>query len=328
MVISRTPLRISFVGGGSDLASFYKREVGAVVSTTINKFIYVSVNKKFDDLIRASYSIIELIKKPKELKHELIREALLLLHLDRGLEITSIGDIPSEGTGLGSSSNFTVGLLNALHAFKKEPISSGRLAEEACCIEINRCKKPIGKQDQYIAAFGNLNFIQFNPDDSVRVTPIILKKKTKEKLQENLLLLYTQVTRSSSSILTEQNKKTKSSSHQRKILSQMVELAKELKKDLENNDLGQFGKLLHENWELKTKLSKGISNPQIDQWYNTARKLGAEGGKILGAGGGGFLLLYAPKEKHAAICAALPHLSPTVFSFETEGSRIIYNGER
>lgn len=328
MIISRTPLRISFAGGGSDLSSFYRHHIGAVVSTAINKYIYITVNKKFDDLIRASYSITEFAKTPKELKHELIRESLLLQNLDGGIEITSISDIPSKGTGLGSSSTYTVGLLNTLHAFKDEFASSERLAEEACHIEIERCKMPIGKQDQYAAAYGNFNFIRFNSDDSVSVDPIICRKETKAELQENLLMLYTGLTRSSTSILKEQNRKTKASSSKRQILLKMVELAKELKSTLEQNNLDKFGDLLHQNWELKKQMASGISNGKIDQWYELARKDGAIGGKILGAGGGGFLLLYAPQENHQKICNALSELRPIPFEFESEGSKIIYYGEK
>jgi len=328
MIISRTPLRISFTGGGSDLASYYKYKVGAVVSTAINKYIYITVNKKFDKLIRASYSITEFAKTPKKLKHELIREALLLLGLDGGIEITSISDIPSKGTGLGSSSTYIVGLLNALYAFRGKYISSESLAKQACYIEIEKCKKPIGKQDQYAAAYGNLNFIQFNPDDTVSVDPIICRKETKMRLQENLLMLYTGLTRSSSSILKEQNKSTISSSSKRDTLFQMVELAKELKKSLEQNKLDKFGDLLHQNWQLKKQMAEGISNKKIDEWYKKARKNGAIGGKILGAGGGGFLLLYAPKNTHQKICSALSDLCPIDFIFEPEGSKIIYYGEK
>lgn len=328
MIISRTPLRISFAGGGSDLASFYKHQAGAVVSTAINKYIYITVNKKFDDLIRASYSITEFAKSPKKLKHELIREALLFLKIYKGIEITSISDIPSKGTGLGSSSTYIVGLLNALYAFKGEYASSEKLAKEACHIEIGKCRKPIGKQDQYVAAFGNFNYIQFNPDDSVSVNPIICKKETKLKLAENLLMFYTGLTRSSSSILESQNRETEFNSSKRSILSQMADIAGEMKKSLEDNNLKKFGELLHENWELKKKMCTGISNGRIDKWYKLAREKGAVGGKILGAGGGGFLLLYASKHRHAGIRSALSNLRLMPFEFESEGSRIIYYGER
>jgi len=328
MIISRTPLRISFVGGGSDLASFYRYQPGAVVSTTISKYIYITVNKKFDHLIRASYSITEFAERPEDLKHELIKEALLLLGLDGGIEITSISDIPSRGTGLGSSSTYTVGLLNALYAFKDIFASAEQLAQQACLIEIERCGKPIGKQDQYAAAFGGMNYIQFNPDGSVFVDPIICRRETKQQLQKNLLLLYTGLTRSSDSILEEQDRGTRVSPRKRETLAEMVGLAEKLKAALEGNDLDQFGNLLHRNWELKKQLASGISNREIDRWYRLARENGALGGKILGAGGGGFLLLYAPEERQPDICAALPELRPTDFVFEPEGSKIIYYGER
>jgi D-glycero-alpha-D-manno-heptose-7-phosphate kinase len=328
MIISRTPLRMSFVGGGSDLSSFYEHEIGAVVSTTIDKYMYVTVNKKFDNQIRASYSITEFADKPEEIKHQLIRESLLFLKLTGGIEITSISDIPSKGTGLGSSSTYTVGLLNALHAYKGEFASADRLGREACHIEIEACKSPIGKQDQYAAAFGGLNFIQFNSDGSVFVDPIICLKETKDRLEDNLLMLYTGLTRSTNNILKNQNESTKKSSKKRNILSQMVGLAKDLKKTLEGNNLDDFGKILDANWELKKQMNEEISNEQIDKWYLQAKKAGAIGGKILGAGGGGFLLLYAPKERHEDIKFALPGLKVTNFKFEPEGSKIIYFGEK
>lgn len=328
MIISRTPLRISFCGGGSDLASYYQNKPGAVVSTTINKYIYITVNKKFDDLIRASYSITEFAQRPEDLKHELIRESLLMLKIKKGIEITSISDIPSKGTGLGSSSSYTVGLLNSLHAFKGEFASPEKLASEACCIEIQKCKKPIGRQDQYAAAFGNFNFIRFDTNGQVYVDPIIMRVKSKKKLEENLLMLYTGITRSAGSILKEQDQKTKKGPDNLIILEKMVNLARELKISLEKGNLSDFGELLNENWALKKKLAKGITNEKINQWYSTGREKGAIGGKILGAGGGGFLLFYAPKEKHRKICSALKELKPISFSFEPEGSKIIYFGEK
>jgi D-glycero-alpha-D-manno-heptose-7-phosphate kinase len=328
MIISRTPLRISFCGGGSDLASFYEYQQGAVVSTTINKFIYINVNKKFDHLIRASYSITEFAERPQDLKHELIREALLMLNLDGGIEITSISDIPSSGTGLGSSSTYTVGLLNALHAYKGEFVSKERLAKEACKIEIESCSKPIGKQDQYAASYGNLNYLQFNSDGTVFVDPIVCSRNTIIKIKENLLMLYTGLTRSSEKILEVQNSETKKSSDKRKILRQMVQLAGELKNSLEKGDHNNFGHLLDQNWELKKRLATGISDERIDKWYQKAKEKGALGGKILGAGGGGFLLLFAPKQKHKAILSSLPELKPTNFDFENEGSKIIYYGDK
>ncbi len=324
MIISRTPLRMSFVGGGSDLPSFYQKRTGAVVSTAIDKYIYINVNKKFDHLIRASYSITEFADKPEKLKHELIRESLKYLGIKGGIEITSIADIPSGGTGLGSSSSYTVGLLNALSAYLSRFSSKEYLASIASRIEIGKCHKPIGKQDQYAAAYGGLNLIEFLPDDSVVVNPIICKQETKQRLNQNLLLLYTGITRSADKILAGQNKKILSDRKTGDILSQMVKLAYSQAEALSSDDTKSFGEALDENWKLKIRLARGINNPTFDRWYKTAKNHGAVGGKILGAGGGGFLLLYAPKSKHEAIEHALPELKKVDFNFDPEGSKIVY----
>jgi len=324
VIISRTPLRISFVGGGSDQPAFYKSESGAVTSTAINKYIYIAVNRKFDRKIRASYSVTEIVDNVDELKHELIREALKLAGIAGGIEITSISDVPSRGTGLGSSSAYTVGLLKALYGFKQMHVGAERLAQEACQIEIQLCGKPIGRQDQYIAAYGGLHHIRFNPDDSVFVDPIICRRETREKLQESLLLLYTGLTRSSDNVLQEQVQNTTNHDETRQCLRTMVRLAQDLRDALLRNDLLSFGEILHAGWVEKRKLASGISNITIDKWYETARMYGAIGGKILGAGGSGFLLLYAPPEKHEQIIRALPELRPIPFKFEPQGSKIIY----
>lgn len=324
MIISRTPLRMSFAGGGSDLPAFYRTEPGAVTSTTINKYIYITVNKKFDHKIRASYSVTEIVDTVDELKHELIRESLKLLDIDGGIEITSIADIPSRGTGLGSSSSYTVGFLKALYAYKGMHVGAERLAKEACEIEIERCGKPIGKQDQYIAAYGGFQHIQFNPDESVFVDPIIYSKEAKENLEKHILLLYTGLTRSSTHILSEQKNNIEQHEDIRQTLRNMVKLAKELRDALTRNELDSFGEILHAGWIEKKKMASNISNSNIDEWYERARKHGAIGGKILGAGGGGFLLFYAPPEKHEYIIRALPELRPTPFRFEPQGSKIIY----
>lgn len=324
MIISRTPLRVSFVGGGSDLPAFYRREPGAVTSTAIDKYIYITVNKKFDDKIRASYSITEIVDSIGELKHGLIREVLRLVGLDGGIEITSIADIPSQGTGLGSSSTYTVGLLKAMYAYKGQHVGAERLAREACQIEIEICGKPIGKQDQYIAAYGGLQHIQFNPDESVFVDPVICAPETKRELQKRLLLFYTGLTRSADDILAEQTRNTENDENRREALRTMVKLAQELQEALAANDLGSFGKILHQGWLEKKKMASRISNSKIDEWYERARQHGAIGGKITGAGGGGFLLLYAPPERHGEIIEALPQLRPMSFGFEPQGSRIIY----
>lgn len=324
MIISKTPLRMSFVGGGSDLPVFYRKYGGAVVSTAINKFVYVTVNKKFDDRIRLSYSKTEDAKSAEKIKHPLVREALQMLGIRGGVEITSIADIPGKGTGLGSSSSFTVGLLNALHAFADRYASAEKLAEESCTIEIKRCGEPIGKQDQYAAAFGGFNLIQFNADDSVSVEPIICKRETIEQLQRNLLVFYTGVTRSASALLKTQSASVSSSKTKQNVLKRMVKLTHSLKAELQKNNLDAFGEIIHENWELKRSLAVGVSTPTIDDWYARARKAGAIGGKLLGAGSGGFLMFYAPQARHEEITRELSDLHCTTLRFEAQGSKIIF----
>jgi len=324
MIISRTPLRVSFVGGGSDIPAFFEQEPGAVVSTTISRYIYITVNRKFDHKIRASYSRTEIVDSVEELRHELIREALKVTGISGGIEITSISDIPSQGTGLGSSSVYTVGLLNALYAYRGHFAGAERLAREACQIEIDRCGKPIGRQDQSVAAYGGLNYIRFNPDGSVFVDPIICAPETRQQLQQWLLMLYTGMTRRADGILAEQSLNSLSNEETRASLRRMVALAGQMRDALNGNELSGFGEVLHANWMEKCRVASGISNPTIDHWYETARAHGAIGGKIVGAGGGGFLLLYAPPERHEEICRSLPELRQTPFRFEAQGSKIIY----
>lgn len=324
MIISRTPLRISFAGGGSDLSAFYRHNPGLVISTSINKYIYITVNKKFDHQIRASYSVTEMVDSVDELQHELIREALRVVGLDGGIEITSISDIPSKGTGLGSSSTYTVGLLNALYAYKGQHVGAERLAREACRIEIDICGKPIGKQDQYIAAYGGLQNIQFNPDENVFVSPVIFSPEIKQKLQKHLLLFYTGITRSADKILKEQTSNTENSREKRAVLQKIVGIAQDMHAALVANDLSGFGEMLHQGWLAKKQMALGISTSLIDEWYQLAQKHGAIGGKITGAGGGGFLLFYAPASRHVEIKKALIDLQPVNFRFEPQGSKIIY----
>jgi D-glycero-alpha-D-manno-heptose-7-phosphate kinase len=324
MIISRTPLRMSFVGGGSDLPVFYRKYGGAVVSTAINRFVYVTVNQKFDANIRLSYSKTEEARSAGKIKHPLVRESLKLLGVEGGVEITSIADIPARGSGLGSSSSFTVGLLHAMHAYKGEYASAEQLARETCEIELVKCGEPIGKQDQYAAAFGGFNFIQFNPDDSVSVEPVIFKRETGLKLQENTLVFYTGLCRSASAVLQAQGAAVAARKSKQKVLREMVALARRLKAELERNHLGQFGEIIHENWVLKRSIVGEISNPQIDAWYARARKAGAIGGKLLGAGNGGFLMFYAPPDRHEAVARELKELRRVQFGFEPQGSRIIF----
>jgi D-glycero-alpha-D-manno-heptose-7-phosphate kinase len=324
MIISKTPLRMSFVGGGSDLPVFYRKYGGAVVSTAINKFVYVTVNQKFDDRIRLSYSKTEEAKSAEKIKHPLVREALRMLGINGGIEITSIADIPAKGTGLGSSSTFTVGLLNALHAFANRYAAAEKLAQESCTIEIERCGEPIGKQDQYAAAYGGFNLIEFNPDDSVSVEPIICKRETLRQLQENTIVFYTGITRSASALLKTQSATMASDKAKQKTMKRMVALAHDLKAELQKNNLDAFGEIIHENWELKRSLTGGISSSAIDDWYERARKTGAIGGKLLGAGSGGFLMFYAPRDRHEAIANELSNLRRVNFGFEPQGSKIIF----
>lgn len=324
MIISRTPLRISFVGGGSDLKSYYSKAPGAVVSTSINKYIYITVNQSYDNQIFVRYSKEERVTDVNKLEHNLVREALKLTGITKGVDISSSSDVPSEGTGMASSSAYLVGVLNALHAFKGEYVSADQLAEEACHIEIDILKKPIGKQDQYIVAYGGLEHIRFYEDERVEVEPVVCSQETKELLQKRLLLLYTGITRSADAILTKQNKNMQQSAAKFTAMKQMTALADKMNQSLMKNNLDQFGKLLHLNWELKKKMTDSISSRQIDGWYKTARAHGAIGGKILGAGGGGYLLLYAPEHTHEEILRSLPDLRSMEIGFDTDGSRIVY----
>jgi D-glycero-alpha-D-manno-heptose-7-phosphate kinase len=315
---------MSFVGGGSDLPVFYRKFGGAVVSTAINQFVYLTLNKKFDEKIRVSYSKTEEARTVDRIKHPLVRESMKLLNINGGVEITSVADIPGKGSGLGSSSSFTVGLLHALHAYAERYASADQLAREACEIEIARCGEPIGKQDQYAAAFGGLNFIQFHPDDSVSVEPILCKKETLRQLQEQTIVFYTGITRSASAILQHQQSAVASEKKKQKVMRRMVELAHELKRELQSNRVVAFGEIVHEGWMLKKSLTNGISTGVIDDWYAKARKAGAIGGKLLGAGAGGFLVFCAAPEKHDAIARSLGKLRRMDFRFEPQGSRIIF----
>jgi D-glycero-alpha-D-manno-heptose-7-phosphate kinase len=324
MIITRTPFRISFVGGGSDLAGFYREHGGAVLSTSINQYMYISTHKFFEpDKIRVKYAQTETVNAVAELKHPILKEALNMFQLSGGIEISSIADVPA-GTGMGSSSSFTVGLLHNLHTLAGNLPDKEQLASEACNIEIERLKEPIGKQDQYAAAYGGLNIIRFNKDDSVRVEKLNISDSTSQALQSNLCMFYFGNQRSASSILSEQKQNTTQADKQ-KVLIEMVSLVDDLKSVLEKGDLDAFGKILHHNWELKKSLASGISNPDIDDAYELAMKHGALGGKLLGAGGGGFLLFYCDAAKQADLRDALKKLRPFDFSFEYGGSSLIYS---
>jgi D-glycero-alpha-D-manno-heptose-7-phosphate kinase len=323
MIVSKTPLRMSFVGGGSDLPAFYREEVGAVISTSIDKYMYICVNKKFDGRIRISYTRTEDVKRREEVEHPLVREAMNLVDIEGGIEIASMADIPSKGSGLGSSSAYTVGLLNALYAYRNEFASKEKLASQACEIEIDRCGEPIGKQDQYAAAYGGLNLIRFHPDNSVSVDPVICKPSLIQEMEDSILVFFTGRTRSASEVLAKQSAAMQTT-NRRVLMRRMVQLAFEMKEQLESGTLEQLGSLLDENWRLKAQLTSGITDTQIDTWYASGMANGAQGGKLLGAGNGGFIMFYAPKERHAQITAALSGLKPVKFRFDRTGAQIVF----
>ncbi|HWE37755.1 MAG TPA: hypothetical protein VG406_14400 [Isosphaeraceae bacterium] len=321
MIISQTPYRVSFAGGGTDLPAFYRHEPGAVLSTTIDQHMYVNLHRRFEPTIRVAYSRTEVADRVDAIGHDLVREALRLVGIDEPLEITTVGDVPA-GTGMGSSSSLTTGLLNALHAYRGRVVGRARLAEEACRIEIDVLGKPIGRQDQYAAAFGGLNYFRFHPDDTVDVEPVPCGAGTLDELERRALLFYTGQTRDADGILRRQSAGT---ADRLAVLRRMRDLADAMRQALSGpGDLADFATLLHEGWELKRSLGFGISTGPVDDWYDAARRAGAEGGKLLGAGGGGFLLLLAPPERHRAIREALGRPRELPFRIARHGSRIIF----
>jgi len=323
MIITQTPLRISFFGGGTDFKGYYRlNEGGAVLSTAIDKRIYVIIKKRFDDKIYLNYSRKEIVDRVDELRHDLVREAMRKTEIEKGVEITTLADVPSEGTGLGSSSSVTVGLLNTFYLYQAQSQPARRLAEEACQIEIEILKRPIGKQDQYTAAFGNLNLIKFNPDDTVNLQNLLLDEGIERELEANLMLIYTGMTRSSGEILSEQKRNIK---NRMSVLNSLRDMVEEGKDYLLKGKLDEFGKLLHHGWELKKNLAKDINNSRIEEIYQTCLKAGARGGKISGAGGGGFLLIYCPFERQNRVRKALRNLRELSFRFEKEGTKAIFN---
>ena len=325
MIISRTPFRISFAGGGSDLPSYYRQKMGAVLSTSINKYVYIGIHPFFDTKkIQLKYSKIELVDSIEEIQHPIFKEILSMNNL-LGVDLNSIADIPA-GTGIGSSSSFTVGVLNAVSAYQNKTISGETLARIASEIEIDRLESPIGKQDQYAAACGGLNLISFYPDESVNVEKIIMNPIKKKELDDSLIMIYTGNTRSANSILKQQNEAILANENVGS-QSQMVKLAINLKQMLENNNIDDFGRYLHEGWLLKKSLTKNISNTLVDDIYNMGLRAGALGGKLLGAGGSGFLLFYCPKEKQADFRIQMKQFTEMKFQFDNHGSKIIYIGD-
>ncbi len=325
MIIIQSPLRVSFFGGGTDLPSYYMNEGGCILSSAIDKYIFVSVKTRFDQKIRVGYTRTELVDQVDDLQHDLIREALRMTGVSHGVEITTMGDIPSAGSGLGSSSTVTVGTLQALYAFCGEHVTAERLAREACQIEINILGKPIGIQDQIIAAFGGIRFMEFNQDGRTILDQVTLSSEAKRDLNSNLMLFYTGIARRAETILSEQQMNI----HQHlDVLSEMKQLARLARVELEAGNVDELGHMLHYGWTLKKRLASGISSSVIDEMYAVAREAGALGGKITGAGGGGFLLLYCRKDHQASVRSALQNLRELPFRLERDGVKTIFNYPR
>ena len=321
MIVSKTPFRISFCGGGADLPSFYHKNGGCVVSTSIDKFVYITLEKSFhSNLTTIKYSSVETLDDVEFIKHPIFRE-VFRKYMVKGIEVASISDIPA-GTGLGSSSAFTVGLENVIRTFKKKKISKEILASEACDIELDRLGESIGKQDQYASAYGGLNFIRFNKDDTVDVEPITLSDDDKKRLSDNLMMFYLGGTRNAAKIIKSYADNAPDLDSKK---GQMSDLAMKLRDNLNKGNIESLGKILDEGWKIKKTLSNDVSTPLIDDTYDLAVSNGAVGGKLLGAGGSGFILLYVDKDNQRNVRNALSDFRELEFNFYDEGSKIVYN---
>jgi len=322
MIITKTPFRMSFAGGGSDLKEYYLNHGGSVLSVSMNKYIYLSMHPHFhDDKFFLKYSENEYVDSIEDIKHKILKQLLTDYNL-KGIDFNSSADIPS-GTGLGSSSAFTSGLITLCNAYTNRYMSQEDIAKYACEIEIDKLKEPIGKQDQYACAMGGINFIKFNQDNTVSIEKILLEPTKFQELEDNLLLFYLGDTRSASKILAEQKVNT-SKSDKVENLHKMVKLSYELKDELQNSNIDAMGDILHRGWMYKKELASQISNEKIDYYYNLALQNGATGGKLLGAGGSGFLLFYVLKEEQQRLRLALLDLEEFSFKFDTEGTKVIY----
>ena len=327
MIIVKTPTRVSFCGGGSDLPAFYEKHGGSVISAGLSRYVYLSIHPFFyPDKTICKYSKNELVSRPSKLKHPIFRVLLEQFGLN-GVEIVSTADVPA-GTGLGSSGSFTVGLLHTLYAYTGKYVSPDRLAAEACRTEIEVLNEPIGKQDQYAAAFGGLHVYRFRRDGHVEVEPVIMSREAMSRMENNLLMFYTGDLRSASKILMEQGRNVVSDSVKEQAQLKISQLTDTLHKELTNDNVDAMGPCLQANWEYKRQLASGITNPLIDDAYEKAMAAGATGGKLLGAGGGGFLLFYVPEHRHNAVKNALSHLRYMEFGFSHSGSAIIYVGDK
>jgi D-glycero-alpha-D-manno-heptose-7-phosphate kinase len=325
MIIIQTPLRVSLFGGGTDFPSYYLEHGGCVLSSAIDKYIFVTIKKRFDDKLRIGYTRTEMIDSVDEINHELIREALRITGIKQGIEISTMGDIPDQGSGLGSSSTVTVGALHAMYAYQKELVLTERLAQEACRIEREILGKPIGIQDQYIAAYGGLRFMEFTTNGDVVSHRLNLSERMMRRLSNNLLLFFTGVTRKADTILEEQKTNIK---NKLTILSEMKQIAHIACDEIQKGNIDEIGNLLHKSWLLKKQLASQISNSALDDMYDTARKAGAIGGKISGAGGGGFLLLYVPQGQQEPVRDALKDFQEYPFKLGQDGSKVIFDYQR
>ena len=325
MIITQTPLRVSLAGGGTDLKAFYDIESGKTISLAIDKYVFVIVSQRFDAKIYVNYTKKEIVDHVDELQHELVREAMRITGLSNGVEVTMLADIPSEGSGLGSSSSLTVGLLNAFHIYEGRQVTAEQLAREACQIEIDLCGKPIGKQDQYIAAYGGIHEFEYWSNGTVDVRRIKISPADSRRLGAELMLFYTDITRKSAEILTEQRSQTVANVE---FLRQLKHGVPQVMTALESGRLDLIGDVLDHSWTLKKKLANNISNRGIDEMYQLALSAGATGGKIAGAGGGGFLLLYVPRHRQDAVRNALHTYREFPWLLEQDGSKVIFNLRR
>ncbi|HET7538354.1 MAG TPA: sugar kinase [Polyangiaceae bacterium] len=325
MIVSRAPVRFSLGGGGSDLSHYSSLHGGFVVAAAIDKYIYVSANRRFYDSIRLAYSKTETVDSVDQIEHRVFREALRLLGITRGIELSSIADCPAN-SGLGSSGTFTVALLNALHTYKHEYVSSAQLAEEACRIELDLLKEPIGKQDQFIAAYGGITAFTFNTDGSVEVERVAIRPEVLAEFEANLLVFYSGIERPAASVLSEQGSNLRANTNNAvERMHRIKQLGYDTRRILERGEIDSYGELLHEHWSNKRKLASNVTDPKLDEHYEAARRAGAIGGKLMGAGGGGFFLFYVAPVDRRRVYAALSArgLRPLPFRFDSGGARIV-----
>jgi D-glycero-alpha-D-manno-heptose-7-phosphate kinase len=330
MIVSRAPLRFSLGGGGTVLPAYYQRFGGFVVSAAIDHYVYVTANKRFYDDIRLAYSETEIVASVSAIKHRIFREALTMTGIPSGIELTSVADLPAN-SGLGSSSSFTVALLNALHTYKREFVSSQKLAEEACELEMVRLGDPVGKQDQYISAYGNVTALTIDTAGAVSVEPVPVSPQALDELERNLLIAYSGIERPARTVLSEQSDRVqKGDPDSLERMHQIQQIGREVYRLLVRGTIDEYGELLHEHWNRKRGLASAVSDPRIDEYYEAARRAGARGGKLMGAGGGGFFMFYVRPESRRAVWEELRRigLKTLAFRFEMDGARIVANLHR